>query len=386
MSALTLYYGRLALLEPAMSLALAVAAIAAIRADGPSIRRWAVVCGVALGLALGLKANALASMVGILGAIAILSIKTPGLCRFIWITLGVVAAEVVAWLLAVALPNMEAIRRTLVASDVAAIPASLGEWLSNVRHYATSNDGLVPLAWPVIMAAVIGAIIVAWDHLRGGSHLRGSPSAQARVALIGASWASVGLLGVASFSYWPDRYVVPLLPGLALVVGAAVSVADRRAVRQSKTVRRLAIATLVTVLAVPGVVAAADWATSTGRTEVEGQAAVEAIVPPGAQLAGPYAALFAMRLPVTTIITLGGLDAEPWRPVCRWCPLVRRRDRRPAARGCRAPRCLGRPTGAVVHELGSGRDAGVPRLTSLTTKRYRGSNQGAAGGVIVVAR
>jgi hypothetical protein len=304
-----------------MSLALAVAAIAAIRADGPSIRRWAVVCGVALGLALGLKANAMASMVGILGAVAILSIKTPGLCRFIWITLGVVAAEVVAWLLAVALPNMEAIRRTLVASDVAAIPASLGEWLSNVRHYATSNDGLVPLAWPVIMAAVIGAIIVAWDHLRGGSHLRGSPSAQARVALIGASWASVGLLGVASFSYWPDRYVVPLLPGLALVVGAAVSVADRRAVRQSKTVRRLAIATLVTVLAVPGVVAAADWATSTGRTEVEGQAAVEAIVPPGAQLAGPYAALFAMRLPVTTIFTLGGStlnDGDLYADGVRW--------------------------------------------------------------------
>ena len=44
-SALTLYYGRLALLEPGVALGLSVAAIAAVAVKRGSVRRWAVIYG-----------------------------------------------------------------------------------------------------------------------------------------------------------------------------------------------------------------------------------------------------------------------------------------------------------------------------------------------------
>lgn len=308
LSTLTLYYGRLALLEPVVSLALclaAVAAVAAIATESSPMRRWAVVCGVAFVVALLLKANALASMVGILGAVGSLAVRTPRLRGFVGIVLGIVAVGVIAWVLVVAIPNIEVLRETIAASPIDSIPISLGGWLADVRRFVTANDGLLALTWPILMAAVVGSIIVVWDGLRGGSRLTGTSSAPARVALIGGSWVVVGLIGVASFGYQPNRYVVPLLPGLALMVGSAVSVIDRRTLGQPGALRGVAMAAIVGLLAIPGLVADAGWVSSTGRTEVDGQAAVEAIVPAGAHLAGGYAPLFAMRLPVTTTFTIG---------------------------------------------------------------------------------
>ncbi len=306
LSTLTLYYGRLALLEPVVSLALCLAAVAAIRAtEAVSVRRWAVVCGVAFGVALLLKANALASMVGILGAVGSLAVRIPRLRGFIGIVLGIVAVGVIAWVLVVAIPNIEVLRETIAASPIDSIPISPGGWLADVRRFVTANDGLVALTWPILTAAVVGSIIVVWDGLRGGSRLTGTSSAPTRLALIGGSWVVVGLIGVASFGYQPNRYVVPLLPGLALIVGSAVSVIDRRTLGQPGALRGVAMAAIVGLLAIPGLVADAGWVSSTGRTEVDGQAAVEAIVPAGAHLAGGYAPLFAMRLPVTTTFTIG---------------------------------------------------------------------------------
>jgi 4-amino-4-deoxy-L-arabinose transferase-like glycosyltransferase len=305
MSTLTLYYGRLALLEPVVSLTLCVAAVAAIRATAsPSVRRWAVACGVAFGIAVALKVNALASMVGILGAVGLLGLRTPRLRGFVGIALGIVAVVVVGWVFFVAIPNIEQLSATVAASPIDSVPTSPGGWLANMRGFLISNDGLVGLTWPILTAAVAGVIVVAWDHA-GRAGRTGALSDPAIVALIGGSWAVIGLIGVASFGYQPNRYVVPLLPGLALVVGAAVSVVDRRTVGQPGSLRGLASVAIVGLLAIPGLVAHAGWVISTGRTEIEGQAAVEAIVPAGAHLGGGYAPLFAMRLPVTTTFTIG---------------------------------------------------------------------------------
>ena len=108
--------------------------------------------------------------------------------------------------------------------------------------YLRSNDGAARLSGPLFVGAIAGLVIVltalVWRARRpdtataekgGPNHSAATDeprpfSAPARVALVGLLWTAFGLLGVASFAYQPNRYVVPVLPGLALIAGAGVAV------------------------------------------------------------------------------------------------------------------------------------------------------------------
>ena len=310
MSALTLYYGRLALLEVPVALALSVAAVGVIRVERGSVGRWGCACGLAIAVALGLKANALPSVLGILGAGAVRSIREPELRRFLPLAIVIVATAAIVWFAAIAVPNLDQVGVVVPWLVQGAIPRSVAEWLGFVGRFATSNDGLVGLAWPLFMAAAVGGLIVIWEGIRfrrDGTATLGGP---ARVALVGVFWAGAGLIGHASFDYQPNCYAVLILPGLALLVGAGASVIATRMAVRAPWIRAAAAAAIVLFLAAPGLLTDSAGRAGTGHRALEGQKAVEHILPAGVEVGGTYAALFAMRVPAATIVTtLGTINA-----------------------------------------------------------------------------
>ncbi|MDF2734843.1 MAG: hypothetical protein K0S97_1466 [Chloroflexota bacterium] len=301
LSALTLYYGRLALLELPVALALSLAAVGVIHVERGSIGRWACVCGLAIAVAFGLKANALPSVLGILGAGAVRSIREPEIRRFLLLVIVIVAAGAVAWLAAIAVPNWTKLGALI--SEHAVIPRSVADWLAFVGRFATKNDRLFGLAWPLLTAAGAGAVIAIWDSVCARRDRTVTLPHSARVTLLGILWAGAGLIGIASFEYQPNRYVVPILPGMALLVGAGVSVVWTRMADRARWVRAASAIALIVVLAAPGLLMDAEWRAETGQRALEGQEAVERILPSGTEVVGGYAALFAMRVPSATIVT-----------------------------------------------------------------------------------
>jgi 4-amino-4-deoxy-L-arabinose transferase-like glycosyltransferase len=309
-SALTLYYGRLALLEPAVALALSGAAIAAIRADKTTIRRWAIVCGISVALAVALKANALPSAIGILLAVAILSTREVELRRFVAITMTTVVIAGLGWVIAVAIPQGAALGDAISLLPTAAIPTGVGEWLQNVSRFIRSNDGVTELAFPLLVGAGVGLLLVAIDRGRIGLTWSAPMSGPGRVALVGVLWAGFGFLSLASFEYQPNRYVVPVLPGLALIVGSGVAVIARRIAERGRLAQVAIAVAVLAFLCGPGLVADAAWGARTGPGALAGQDAVERILPDGIRVAGGYAPLFAMRVPVTTIVQFPGTSVN----------------------------------------------------------------------------
>jgi hypothetical protein len=300
-SVLTLYYGRLALLEPTVALALSVAAISSVRADQRTILRWAVVCGIAMSLAISLKVNALPSAIGILLAVAILSVREIALRRFLAITIVMIGVVGVGWVVAVAIPQAGAVRDAISILPATAIPSQVDEWLRLVARFIRSNDGVTWQALPLLLGALAG-LVLAIDRGRFARPGRNPMSGPARVALVGVLWVGLGFLGVASFDYQPNRYVVPILPGLALIVGSGVAVVVERAAPRGPRIQGAIVAIVLPLLCLPGLIAVVDWGTRTGPGAIQGQTAVERILPDGVTLAGGYAPLFAMRLPITTLI------------------------------------------------------------------------------------
>ena len=227
------------------------------------------------------------------------------------------------WFVLVALPNAAALREMLSILPIATAPRNIEGFIRDIVTYVSVNDGVARLARPLIVGAVAGLLIVVVDlALRSrrpatseravaepaGGLTDGSPpmSGPTRVALVGLLWVVFGLLGVAAISYQPNRYVVPVLPGLALLAGAGMAVVAARTAGRALPIRAAALASVVILLAAPGIAVDGEWVASTGHNALDGQAAVERLVPAGATVAGGYAPLFAMRSPVVTAILFEG--------------------------------------------------------------------------------
>ena len=322
---LTLFYGRLALLEPPVTLALTIGAVLAIRMDGTSRRRWAVALGSALGLALLLKVNAATGVIAILGLVAVEALRDRDLRS----RLGIAIVTIAAWLLAgaaVILPRLDEVRPSLSVLPRFAIPHGPGEWLRNVVALVRSGDHVLAGAsalW-VGTAIALGILLVGWRWAdRNGGAL---PRGTRRVAALGLAWAGLGLLGVASFEYQPNRYLVPILPAFALVIGAAVSIVDRHLRRRTPGRRSIPLAsTILTIGVVAGLVLpgiSLDMSRAfTGRRAIDGQAAVAAVLPEGARVAGVTAPLFAMTSVATATLPLEGTtmnDGDLYAAGYRW--------------------------------------------------------------------
>jgi len=313
-SDLLLEHGRLALVEATVVALLAGAFALATRAAW----RPSLPAGVGLGLlvaaATSVKAIALLPgvvMVAVVLVAAVARRDRPAL------RMGLAAAAAAllaaaAWLLAVALPNWERLRTALriwprvdYLDDPAGLAGRLGRYLADA-------DQAVVRSLPLLLAAGVGLAVLAgrWGRLRP----------PARDALVMAAlWGAGTWLAVAVGDYLPghyiapNRYVVPALPGLAVLAGFGLvtlaALAGRRA-----TLAAVAVGLLV---AAPGVAVYLDGALGSGRERERDQRVLAAALPGDAVVFGAYAPTLLFDTRVGTLTPWPNADANVRDPVGR---------------------------------------------------------------------
>jgi hypothetical protein len=317
---LVLEHGRLALVEATVVALLAGAFVLAARAAW----RPSAAAGTGLGLlvAAAVSVKAIALLPGMV-MLAVVLVAAAARRDRAALAMGLAGLATVvlagaAWLVAVALPNWERFR-TAVAIwprvDYLDSPVALA---GRLGRYLADSDQALGRSLPLLLAAALGLAALArrWPRL---------PSA-ARDALVMAALWGVGLwLAVAVADYLPghygapNRYVVPALPGLAVLAGFGLAdlaalagrarAGERGRPRERTPVAdggrpgRPRLAGLVGValglaVAVPGMVGYLDGATASGRSREQGQRTLAASLPTDAVVYGAYAPtlLFDTRL------------------------------------------------------------------------------------------
>jgi hypothetical protein len=218
---LALEYGRLALVEPTVVVLLVAAFVLAVRAPWrPSPWAGAGV-GLALAAAVSVKAIAALPAVAMLAVVvgAALARRDRRALAMGLTALGVAVAAGLVWLLAVALPNLDRLRTGLeIWPQVSylAAPWTLAGRLW--RYLAAGGDGAAWRSLPLLLAAGLGVVAAAATWRRTS---RASRDALVIATLWGVGlWAAVGAGDYLPSHYLaPNRYVVPALPGLAVLGG-----------------------------------------------------------------------------------------------------------------------------------------------------------------------
>jgi hypothetical protein len=344
-SGLILFYGRLAFLEDLVVLGITLGTLVLARQDRPGLRGGAV-SGLCYAVAIGTKPNALFSVVGILLALGLIwGWRDSGVRRWVAGASAVIAVAGLLWAIVIWLPNGAA-----VAVDIKIWPPY--QWnltpdalVRSIKDYLTgSNDYLFGfILLPLIVLSAAGAVAIAALRKR-------LDETESRLAAAAFAWAAFGFGIMMLVSYRPNRYVVPLVPamailaaiGLHLVVGwlrdklAAGAAPDETAVTTTEAaappsevppaaqrsrgapMRRAApnllIGAVLIAAAVPGLAWYGRWAGSATYDLVVIQNQFADAVPAGQVVAGRDVALFLMRSKATTTIVglanTGDLYAE----------------------------------------------------------------------------
>ncbi|HEV2871119.1 MAG TPA: hypothetical protein VG409_06820, partial [Actinomycetota bacterium] len=223
-----------------------------------------------------------------------------------------------AWLVAVALPNWDRFRTALAIwprveylDGPVAVAGRLG-------RYVADSDQALGRSLPLLLAAALGLAGLArrWSRL--------DPAA--RDALVMAGLWGVGLwLAVAVGDYLPgnytapNRYVVPALPGLAVLAGFGLADLAALAGRAlgSRWVAGVAGVALGVAVALPGVVVYLDGAMGSGRSREQGQRALAATLPQDAVVFGAYAPTLLFDTSLTALTPWPSADANVRDPVGR---------------------------------------------------------------------
>ena len=297
-SALVLYYGRLAYLEPPVMLLLVLALLALSR-PRPGLALGAA-AGVALALAIATKASAGFAGAGLLVGVAWAGRADRDVRRALPGALAGLVAVALAWSVLVALPHAAQIPADLRIWASEPLPRSLGELLRRVTSYATRSDGAIPLAAPLLLAGGLAAPVLL--ALRAEL-----TDEQRRLAAACAGWFVLGMGVLLAVPYRPNRYVVPLLPPLAILAGLAVAAAARHlGLRRGPAA--VGAVVLAVALAGPGLVLDARWLGDATSTLPGVQARVAALIPPGSAVQGDLAPVLAMRARAATIVSRPATD------------------------------------------------------------------------------
>lgn len=297
-SALVLYYGRLAFLEPVVTLGLTVGALLAIRADARRSLAVGVVGGVALAAAVGVKPSAFFAACGILAGVAVVGWRDRAVRRWLG---GAVTAIVIAglvWVAVVWLPNRAAVAIDLKIWASEPLPRNLTELAHRVLSYPFRSDAAIPLGLPLLVGSLVG--------LAGLVSLRSHVDArQRRLAALALAWIVVGMGILLVSRYRPDRYTVPMLPAAAILTGLGAEALGRTPVwsARSATVRRLLAAGAVVGMTGPGLLAFGGWMARTPSTLPHTQAEVAAAVPGGSAIQGTYAATLGLRADAVVLVS-----------------------------------------------------------------------------------
>jgi hypothetical protein len=296
-SSLWLYYGRLAMLEPMETFFLVLGFVLLLAPRWPRrLSPWGhgLLGGAALALAIGVKPSAAIEAAGIL--LAVLVAGRPladGGRRFLGASAAIVVAGL-AWL-GIVLVQPAPLSEITGVWPQQTLPASLGTALARMDGYLRGSDGAIPHAGPLLAAGLLGAVlgVVAWRRL----------DTTQRTLLIGAvAWFGFGMLALMLVPYRPNRYVVPLLPPLAMLAGVGMHVASR-ALRG----RALPVAVgLAILLSLAGLRDLARWTAAATYRLPAIQERVAAVVGDSAAVQGSVT--FGMRVRAPTIVVRPGLN------------------------------------------------------------------------------
>ena len=304
-SALLLFYGRLAILEPMVALFLVMGlAMLLARATDRSLARG-LAAGAAFALAIGTKPSAATAVAGILlGALVAGRPAVPGLGRRAAMAVATIAAAGVVWA-AIVIPQPGVLDSILRIWTVQAAPGSAMDVLQRVVDYAGESDGAIPMGAPLAVGSIVGIPLIAlrWRSL--------DPD---RRALAGAAigWLVLGMATLLVASYRPSRYVVPMLPAMAILSGFAVAIAlevarERLRIRTHAAVVAAVTAVLCIGVGFAGVGDVVRWTAAATYQLPQVQAEVLERVTDGHAIQG-YAPTFAMRVPVPTIVVRSGIN------------------------------------------------------------------------------
>lgn len=295
-STLYLYYGRLALLEAMVSLFLVTGFALLLAFPGRLRPLVTVAAGASLALAVGAKASALFAAAGIVLGWLAPQVGSSRARIGAALVIGTVTVAGLGWLVLVARPYSEQVAIVFRFWAAQPLPSGLGELWQRIGiylHTSYGSDGAIRAAAPLLAGGAIGTALAALRWRRLDTERR---------VLIGAAigWFVLGAAILLVIPYRPNRYVVPLLPPLALLSAVGLWVAFAWLPRAS--VARLA-ATLAaaSLLAVPGLLAWSGWMDrATYRLPQIQSELLEAV--DGAAMEGGPAPLFGMRVPAPAII------------------------------------------------------------------------------------
>ena len=300
-SALLLYYGRLAYLEPLVMLWL-IAALVLLARVRPSLATG-IVAGIALALAIATKASAGFAAAGLLGGVALAGRREPGVRRAVaGAVLGLLAAALV-WAAVFVVPNPAALATDLRIWAPEPLPHSVAEIVRRATSYASRSDGGIPLALPLLLAGGGGLLVVLVRHAE-------LTAEQRRLAAASTGWFVLGMGVLLVVPYRPNRYLVPLLPPLAVLAGLGFALLARWAGERRALVTAAGVALAVALVA-PGLLLQLGWATTAPTTLPEVQARIAALVPPGSVVQGDLAPVLAMQARATTIVSRPATSVNP---------------------------------------------------------------------------
>jgi len=348
-SGLILFYGRMAFLEDLVVLGLTVGVLVLARGNRLNLR-GGLLSGFCFAVAIGSKPSALFAVVGIIVAMAAFSgWRDSGMRRWVAGSVGVIVACGLIWLVVVGLPNQAAL-----AIDVKIWPPykwnlTPGALLVSTGGYLIGrNDNLYSfLLLPLIVLGFGGLVSIVALRKR----LR---EAQARLAAAAFGWAAFGFGILMIVSYRPDRYVVPLVPSMAILAAIGLNVflawlrerraegpeaagagagagagatadpiaEDGAATRAPSRRIHLApgvVAVVAILLAVaPGLAWYGNWARKATYETVAIQNQFADAVPPGEIVAGGNVALFLMRSDAKTVIVGLANNGDLYAQGTRW--------------------------------------------------------------------
>lgn len=336
-SGLILFYGRLAFLEDMVVLGLTLGTLVLARESRPSLR-GGVLAGLCYAVAIGTKPSALFSVVGILFAMGLVwGWRDRAMRHWIVGSTAVIAIAGLIWAIAIWLPNQAA-----VAIDVKIWPPyqwnlTPVELFNSIKAYLTGKSDHIfgVMLLPLIALGAAGLVAIATLRKRLGQ-------AEATLAVAAFAWAAFGFGILMVVSYRPNRYVVPLVPSLAILAAiglhlfigwlrerlAARESEDERAGEETRTgravrARRLApnlIVTAAIVVAVaPGLAWYGNWARHATYDLVAIQNQFADAVPPGEMVAGGDSALFLMQSRAKTVVVgLNTNEGNLYAQGARW--------------------------------------------------------------------
>lgn len=303
-SAIVLYYGRLALLEPMVLLFLVLGAGILLSGGSEGAWRRGAIAGASLALAIGTKPSAGVAVAGmLLGAALAGGLAPGGMGRRFVAAVAVIGLSGAAWLLVV-LPQPGLLDVILRIWPQQEMPSSPVEAWDRIVGYVRNSDRAIPMMAPLIAGATIGLVLAAWRWARLDPSQR---------ALVGAAvgWFALGMAILLVVSYRPNRYVVPLIPPLAILTGVGFSLVMAE-LRSSHPSRRWVVAAATVVvcaaIAVRGIGAVVDWTRTATHRLPQIQAELLTLVTEdhAIQGAGPT---MAMRVAVPTIVSRSFVNA-----------------------------------------------------------------------------